>query len=83
MAKGIKTGGRKKGSRNKSVCREKIQDFLLANFDEMQVLFKEVREKSPTKALEIYISLLEFDVARLARVQTEGEVDNNITIKWL
>ena len=75
MAKGIKTGGRKKGTLNKITqeTRETFNILLSNNIDKMQEWIDDVGSKNPAKALDILLKLSEYVVPKLNRVEVVEE----------
>ena len=71
MAKGRKTGGRKKGTRNK---RQELQEFLDAIFDKVdpvELAEKLLTRKEPSE--KVLIRLLEYRFGRPAQVSEDPE----------
>lgn len=68
-----KTGGRKKGSLNKLTVKQKelsalIHDFNIENFSEFWEAWKEC---SPYEKCRVYLSALEYDLAKLQKTVVE------------
>jgi hypothetical protein len=85
-AKGqAKTGGRSKGTPNKTTgeLRESINFVLNSNKDKMNEWITRVAKNSPDKALDLMIKLAEFTLPKLNRTTLSGDEDNplNITTK--
>lgn len=85
MAQGHKTGGRKKGTPNKSTAqvREAIALFAEANVGRLQEWLDVIAEDDPGKAVDVYIKLLEYHVPKLSRsddtVTVEGITNLTVT----
>jgi hypothetical protein len=83
MAKGVKTGGRQKGTPNKATreFRETVRQLLEDNADNMGRWITLVAEgdgtdsgkPDPGKALDLLAKLAEFAAPKLARTEHTGE----------
>ena len=75
MAKGRKTGGRQKGTPNKSTgaVREAIAVFAEANVGKMDKWLAAVASTDPAKALELYLRAIEYHIPKLGRTEVTGE----------
>lgn len=73
MANGVKTGGREKGTPNKSTAevREAIAAFASANVDQMGIWLNEI--ESPEKKLDLFLRAIEYHVPKLARTEVAGD----------
>jgi len=90
MAKGEKTGGRAPGTPNKATqeARQAIATFVDGNAHRLSEWLDRVAEGDPThdikpnpaKAFELFQSVVEYHIPKLARLDHTGQVDNNITI---
>ncbi len=74
MAKGIKTGGRKKNTPNKmtSELRERINDFLSNNWNSLQSDFDSLE---PKDKLMFYERLLQYGLPKLQSTELKGNID--------
>lgn len=73
MAEGVKTGGRQKGTPNKSTgeVREAIAAFASANVDQMGIWLNEI--ESPEKKLDLFLRAIEYHIPKLARTEVAGD----------
>lgn len=73
MAKGIKTGGRVKGSVNKSNAEVKaaLAMFTSKNVDMLTTWLSEVED--PAKRLDLFFKALEYSIPKLGRVTVVSE----------
>lgn len=87
MAKGVKTGGRVKGTPNRStaLAREAIAQFVDNNSDRLQGWLDAIAaDKGPEAAFKCFADLLEYHVPKLARTEHTGS-DNGpvkIEVSW-
>jgi len=74
MAKGIKTGGRKKGTPNKITAeiKELITEFINGNFEQMQKDFESLDSRERVK---FYIDLLPYALPKLRAVETTDNTE--------
>lgn len=74
MAKGRKTGGRQKGTPNKSTSavREAIAVFAEANVEKMDGWLQSVASEDPAKALDLYLRAIEYHIPKLGRTEVSG-----------
>lgn len=81
MANGIKTGGRTKGTPNKSTgeVREAIAAFASANVDQMGEWLNAI--DSPEKKLDLFLRAIEYHIPKLARHTVAGDEENPIVMK--
>lgn len=81
MANGVKTGGRTKGTPNKSTAevREAIAAFASANVDQMGIWLNEI--ESPEKKLDLFLRAIEYHIPKLARTEVAGDSDNPLLQK--
>ena len=81
MANGVKTGGRQKGTPNKSTAevREAIAAFASANVDQMGTWLNEI--ESPEKKLDLFLRAIEYHIPKLARTEVAGDSDNPLLRK--
>lgn len=72
MAIGKKTGGRQKGTPNKSTADVKaaIAAFASGNVDRMATWLEKIETDDPAKAFELYLRAIEYHVPKLARSET-------------
>ena len=88
MAQGHKTGGRQKGTPNKSTTRvrDAIAVFAEGNVDRLQEWLDAIATEDPAKAVDVYIKLLEYHVPKLSRsddtLSFSTEKDFNITVNF-
>lgn len=77
MAAGHKTGGRQKGTPNKSTVkvREAIAVFAEGNVGRLQEWLDEIAIDDPSKAADLYVKLLEYHVPKLSRSHTDLTVE--------
>lgn len=80
MAKGKKTGGRKKGTQNKvtALTKEIIAD-LTSKLQPM--IMEDIEALDPKDRVKAYIKLAEFVVPKPQRLDISLEGDNTITIE--
>lgn len=73
MAKGIKTGGRVKGSVNKSSAEIKaaLAAFTSENVDVLTEWLTAIED--PAKRLDLYFKALEYTIPKLARTEVVGD----------
>ena len=86
MANGIKTGGRTKGTPNKSTSevREAIATFASANVEQMGDWLNAI--DSPEKKLDLFLRAIEYHIPKLARTEHAGDKENPVivnTYSWL
>lgn len=76
MAKGVKTGGRRKGVPNKATAaaREAIALFVDGNTAKLQGWLDEIYEAEGAKAaFACFVDLIEYHVPKLARTEVTGK----------
>jgi hypothetical protein len=88
MAKGIKTGGRQKGSINKvnAEFRDTVRMLLDENSQNIAIWLKTVADgdpandvkPNPAKALDIIAGLAEYAAPKLARTEMTVEITDNL-----
>lgn len=73
MAKGEKTGGRVAGVPNKATAkaREAISAFVEGNVDRLNGWLDQIAEKDPQKAFDSLMSVVEYHIPKLARVENQ------------
>lgn len=73
MANGVKTGGRSKGTPNKSTAevREAIAAFASANVDKMGTWLNQI--DNPEKKLDLFLRAIEYHIPKLARTEVAGD----------
>lgn len=83
MANGVKTGGRTKGTPNKSTAevREAIAAFASANVDQMGDWLNAIDD--PVKKLDLFLRAIEYHVPKLARQEVAGDPDAPVMVKNL
>jgi len=80
---GYKTGGRQKGTPNKSTqaVRDAIAIFAQDNVGRLQEWLERIAQDDPAKASDVFIKLLEYHVPKLSRsddsLLIDGDVDVN------
>ena len=81
MANGVKTGGRTKGTPNKSTgeVREAIAAFASANVDQMGDWLNAI--DSPEKKLDLFLRAIEYHIPKLARNTLAGDEENPVVMK--
>ena len=74
MAVGTKTGGRQKGTPNKSTTevREAIAVFAKGNINRFQGWLDNVADDDPGKAADLFLKVLEYHIPKLARSEHTG-----------
>lgn len=74
MATGSKTGGRQKGTPNKSTeaVRMAIAKFADGNVDKLQEWLERVAEDDPARAADLFLKVLEYHVPKLGRTEHTG-----------
>lgn len=83
MAQGRKTGGRKKGTPNKSDARARaaIARFVEENSEKFQGWLDKIeKEHGPKAAFETVMSLLEYHVPKLQRTELTGKEGEDLTV---
>ena len=80
MAKGVKTGGRAPGTPNKATAqaREAIALFVDNNAHRLQAWLDQIAEEDPKRAFELFQSVLEYHVPKLARTELTGDPDKPV-----
>lgn len=78
MAKGRKTGGRKKGTPNVLTqdVRAAIGLFAQRNVDKLESWLNRTARRNPAKAADIMLRALEYHVPKLGRMEVAGLVPN-------
>ena len=94
MAKGIKTGGRATGTPNKATqeARQAIASFVEGNAHRLTEWLDKVADgdpegdikPNPAKAFELFQSVVEYHIPKLARQEHTGKDGDDIglVIKW-
>ena len=77
MAAGRKTGGRKKGTPNKSTeaVREAIAKFANGNIERLEGWLEDIAADDPVKAADLFLKVLEYYIPKLSRSEITGELD--------
>ena len=93
MAKGIKTGGRAPGTPNKATLEAKqaIASFVDGNAHRLTEWLDQVAigdpsndiKPNPAKAFELFQSVVEYHIPKLARTELAGDKEAPIVISWL
>ncbi len=75
MAKGKKTGGRDAGTPNKATgaAREAIASFVEGNVDRLNGWLDQIADKDPKQAFDCFMSVIEYNIPKLARTEHTGE----------
>lgn len=75
MAKGVKTGGRASGTPNKATkdAREAIAAFVDGNAHRLAEWLDRVSDENPAKAFELFQSVVEYHIPKLARTEHTGK----------
>lgn len=78
---GNKTGGRKKGTPNKSTTeiREAYGMLIRGNIQNLTRWLEEVANKNPAKALDILATFSKYVIPSYSSTEIKGEVDSSIT----
>ena len=84
MAKGFKTGGRVPGTPNKATsdARQAISLFVNNNAHRLTEWLDRVSEENPAKAFELFQSVVEYHIPKLARTELSGNPDAPIEHRW-
>lgn len=82
MARGNKTGGRAIGTPNKitTEARQAIALFVEQNAHRLTGWLDEVAEENPAKAFELFQSVVEYHIPKLARTELTGDEDNPVAL---
>lgn len=95
MAKGVKTGGRTKGTPNKVTqeFRETVRELLEENRENVSLWLAQVAngagesKPDPAKALDLLSKLAEFGAPKLSRAEHTGEgggpIDHNLNVTFV
>lgn len=83
MAKGKKTGGRTANTPNKATqeAREAIADFVRGNAHRLQEWLDQIATDNPEKAFNLFQSVIEYHVPKLARSEVTGKDGGALTIE--
>lgn len=84
MAKGQKTGGRKKGTPNKSDSRARaaIAKFVEVNSEKFEGWLDEIYEEHGAKeAFSCVTALIEYHIPKLARTELTGKEGEDLEFK--
>jgi hypothetical protein len=75
MAQGYKTGGRAPGTPNKATtdARKAIATFVDENAHRLTEWLDRVAEENPAKAFELFQSVVEYHIPKLARTEHLGD----------
>jgi len=81
MAKGIKTGGRVKGTPNKITVeiREVYKELIEKNLSNVDIWLQNVANRNPDRALNFILRLSEFVIPKLQNTQTEKIEESKLT----
>lgn len=79
MARGVKTGGRATGTPNKATkdARQAIATFVDENADRLSGWLDRVAADNPAKAFELFQSVVEYHIPKLARTELSGTTDGD------
>jgi hypothetical protein len=77
VANGFKTGGRVAGTPNKATkeARQAIATFVDGNAHRLTEWLDRVAEENPAKAFELFQSVIEYHIPKLARTEVAGDPD--------
>ena len=92
MANGLKTGGRAVGTPNKATAeaREAIASFVDGNAHRLTEWLDAVAngvpdadiKPNPAKAFELFQSVVEYHIPKLARTEHAGDKENPVSIEF-
>lgn len=88
MAKGVTNNpnGRPAGVPNKATAkaREAIAQFVDGNADRLSKWLDQIAEESPKDAFNCFMSVVEYNIPKLARTEHTGDKEAPIvhTVKW-
>jgi hypothetical protein len=76
--------GRKKGVPNKATksARDAIALFVDGNADRLQVWLDQIALENPEKAFQLFQSVIEYHVPKMARYEHSGDADNPIRMQF-
>ena len=79
MAKGVKTGGRTKGTANKTTAeiRERFQNLVSNNLTQLD---SDIKSLEPLQRLKMIIELSKFVVPTLKATELTTPIDNEINV---
>jgi len=82
MAKGMKTGGRTKGTPNKitTKLRSSLEDIATNEIDNVPNLLNEL---NPKERLEMFIKLLPYIIPKQSEIIDDREQDKIITLQYI
>lgn len=80
MPKGQKFGGRQKGTGNKSTAnaREAIAAFVDGNAERLTGWLDQIAEESPKDAFNCLMSVVEYHIPKLGRIENKLSGDVNL-----
>ena len=84
MARGKKTGGRKKGTPNKVTSEAKVVAIAFLNRRteaELDELWEAAKAESASKALTTYLGALEFVMPKLNRTELTGKDGSSVVFR--
>lgn len=81
MANLRRGGGRKTPNRITTNMREAVSRLAIRNVDQVQGWLERVAERSPARAIDLYLRLLEFHMPKLARTEVTGEDGGALVVK--
>ena len=79
-----KTGGRAKGTPNKSNAkiREAFQLLIEGNLDKMEDWIAAIAKKDPKGAMDLIVKLSEFYLPKLSRTEVKGEIEQKVKLGY-
>ncbi|MDX9690645.1 MAG: hypothetical protein RBT70_09350 [Alphaproteobacteria bacterium] len=82
MAKGKKTGGRRQGTPNKTTqqARLALADFIEDNVESLNEWLDRMAKDNPESAFKAFMSVLEYNIPKLARVDHDVKQSGDIVI---
>jgi|SRR5690606_16445305 len=85
MAKGTKTGGRKKGTPNKVTqdVRACIRALAEGLAPEVESWIRRGAKKSPLQAARVYAGILEYHVPKLQRIEHTGDGGGPLEVRTI
>lgn len=78
---GVRTGGRVKGTPNKTTAEQRERAERVLKMIERDYLEDDVEKLTSGQRMQLYSDMLEYVAPKLARIQHEGQTDNNLTIR--
>lgn len=80
MTHGRKTGGRQAGTPNKATidARFAIANFVEGNVERLNGWLEEIAQKDPKQAFDCFMSVIEYNIPKLARTEHTGDGGGDI-----